>query len=263
MPGDPGPLPAPGSPAGPGAGPAVTDPEELVPHIGTDEAGKGDYFGPLVCAACYLDADMTRTLRALGIRDSKTPSDRRIRALAGQIRARLPGRFAVVTLPPPRYNSLYEELRREGENLNSLVGWGHARAIQDLPERGVRAEYAVIDKFAGERYLHERLRADARHGDRRLEHRTKAESDVAVAAASILARDRFAGWLDEASEALGTTLPKGSRPARDHHRACASGRARTRHPPRVRESLGQDHSRRPGEHPMTAAAAAQLPGRSG
>lgn len=66
MPGDPGRLPAPVSPAAPGAGPAATDPDELVPHVGTDEADKGDYFGPLVCAPCYLDADATRTLRALG-----------------------------------------------------------------------------------------------------------------------------------------------------------------------------------------------------
>ena len=155
---------------------------------------------------------MTRTLRALGVRDSKSLSDRRIRALAGQIRAHLPGRFAVVTGGPPRYNSLYEELRREGKNLNSLVAWGHARAIQDLFGHGVRAEYAVIDKFADERYLHERLRKDTRRGDMRLEHRTKAESDVAVAAASILARDRFVGWLDEASKTLGTTLPKEAGP---------------------------------------------------
>lgn len=205
MPGDLEPPPAPGSPA-------ATDPDELVPHIGTDEAGKGDYFGPLVCAACYLDADMTRTLRTLGVRDSKSLSDRRIRTLAGQVRAHLPGRFAVVTVRPPRYNSLYEELRSEGKNLNSLVAWGHARGIQDLFGHGVRAEYAVIDKFADERYLHERLRKDTRRGDMRLEHRTKAESDVAVAAASILARDRFVGWLDQASKTLGTTLPKGASP---------------------------------------------------
>ena len=76
----------------------------------------------------------------------------------------------------------------------------------------MRAECAVIDKFADERYLRERLRKDPRHGEMRLEHRTKAECDVAVAAASILARDRFVGWLDQASEALGTTLPKGAGP---------------------------------------------------
>src|SRR2546430_14904251 len=123
MPGDPGRLPAPVSSAAAGAGPVATDPDDLVPHIGTDEAGKGDYFGPLVCAACYLDADVTRTLRALGVRDSKSLSDRRIRTRAEQIRAHLPGRFAVVTLRPPRYNSLYEVLRSEGKNLNSLVAW--------------------------------------------------------------------------------------------------------------------------------------------
>ena len=76
----------------------------------------------------------------------------------------------------------------------------------------MRAECAVIDKFADERYLHLRLGKDPRRGDMRLEHRTKAECDVAVAAASILARDRFVGWLDQASEALGTTLPKGAGP---------------------------------------------------
>jgi ribonuclease HIII len=191
---------------------AGPDPDELIPHIGTDEAGKGDYFGPLVCAACYLDADVARTLRELGVRDSKTLSDRRIRTLAEQIRAHLPGRFAVVPLRPARYNSLYEELRSEGKNLNSLVAWGHARGIQNLFGHGVWAEYAVIDKFADERYLHERLRNDTRRGDMRLEHRTKAESDVAVAAASILARDQFVRWLDEASAALGITLPKGAGP---------------------------------------------------
>jgi ribonuclease HIII len=92
------------------------------------------------------------------------------------------------------------------------VAWGHARCIQDLFGHGVRAEYAVIDKFADERYLHERLRKVTRRGDMRLERRIKAESDVAVAAASILARDRFVGWLDKASETLGTTLPKGAGP---------------------------------------------------
>jgi ribonuclease HIII len=83
------------------------------------------------------------------------------------------------------------------------------------------------DKFADERYLHERLCKDTRRGDMRLEHRTKAESDVAIAAASILARDRFVGWLDKASRGSGYHAPEGSPPASDHHRACASGCTRT------------------------------------
>ena len=113
---------------------------------------------------------------------------------------------------PARYNGPYDELRGEGKNLTSLVAWEHARAIRDLPGHGVRAQYAVTGKSADERYLPERLRTDTRRDNMRLEHRTKAESDVAVAAASILARDRFVGWLEQASEALGTTLPKGAGP---------------------------------------------------
>jgi ribonuclease HIII len=186
--------------------------DELVPHIGTDEAGKGDYFGPLVCAACYLDTDVARVLRQLGVRDSKTLSEKTIRRLAEQIRGHLPGRFAVVTLKPGRYNSLYAQLKSEGKNLNSLVAWGHARGIQNLFEHGVWAEYAVIDKFADERYLHQRLARDTRRGDMRLEHRTKAESDVAVAAASILARNAFVDWFDEAEKTAGVPLPKGAGP---------------------------------------------------
>jgi ribonuclease HIII len=155
---------------------------------------------------------VTRTLRAFGVRDSKRLSDRRIRTLAGQIRAHLPGRFAVVTVRPFRYNSLYEELRSEGRNLNSLVTWGHARGIQDLLGRGVRAEYAVIDKSADERYLHERRRKDTRRGDMRLEHRTEAESDVAVAPRLSSPAPRFVRWLDQASQGL---VPRSRRePAR-------------------------------------------------
>lgn len=204
--------PAPSSAARAKAEATATGSSELTPHIGTDEAGKGDYFGPLVCAACYLDAGTAEELRALGVRDSKTLSDRTIRVLAEKIRLRLPGRFAVVTLAPPRYNSLYAELQNEGKNLNSLVAWGHARGIQDLFERGVRVEFAIIDKFADEHYLNERLSNDTRRGNMRLEHRIKAESDIAVAAASILARDRFIGWLDEAASKLGSVLPKGAGP---------------------------------------------------
>jgi ribonuclease HIII len=190
----------------------VTPADQLVPHIGTDEAGKGDYFGPLVCAACYLDPDVAALLRELGVRDSKALSDKNIRALAEQIRERLPGRFSVVTLRPVRYNSLYAELKAEGKNLNSLVAWGHARGIKDLFDHGIWAEYAVIDKFADEHYLHERLGRDTRRGLMRLEHRTKAESDVAVAAASILARNAFVEWFDSAQKAAGMILPKGAGP---------------------------------------------------
>ncbi len=181
-----------------------------VPHIGTDEAGKGDYFGPLVCAACYVDADSAGALRELGVRDSKTLSDKTIKRLAAAIRARFGGRFAVITIPPARYNELYEQFRREGKNLNTLVAWGHARGIEDVLSHGVRPEYAVIDKFADERYMHSKLLADTRRSGLRLDQRTKGESDIAVAAASILARDAFVAWLEERATRLGQPLPKGA-----------------------------------------------------
>jgi ribonuclease HIII len=158
--------------------PAVSTPtkpdEPLVPHIGTDEAGKGDYFGPLVCAACCLDADVAKALTELGVRDSKTLSDKSIRRLADAIRARVPGQWSVVTIPPARYNQLYANFRREGKNLNSLVAWGHARGIKDLFDHGVRAEYAVIDKFADERYIIERLATDTRGATMRLDPADKS-----------------------------------------------------------------------------------------
>jgi ribonuclease HIII len=189
---------------------AATSAAVDAPHIGTDEAGKGDYFGPLVCAACYVDADSAGALRELGVRDSKTLSDKVIKRLAAEIRTRFRGRFAVITIPPARYNELYEQFRREGKNLNTLVAWGHARGIEDVLSHGVRPEYAVIDKFADERYMHSKLLADARRSGLRLDQRTKGESDIAVAAASILARDAFVAWLEERSTKLGQPLPKGA-----------------------------------------------------
>jgi ribonuclease HIII len=186
-------------------------PDPDVRHIGTDEAGKGDYFGPLVCAAVFVDGPTIEKLRMLGVRDSKTLSDKTIHRLAGEIRS-LGRIWAVTTIPPARYNSLYGEMRREGKNLNTLVAWGHARSIEDLLGRRIDPEYAVIDKFADERYLREKLLASARRSGMRFDHRVRGESDIAVAAASILARDAFVTWLAERSQKLGIILPKGASP---------------------------------------------------
>jgi ribonuclease HIII len=188
---------------------ARSDPN--VPHIGTDEAGKGDYFGPLVCAAVFVNGASIEKLRALGVRDSKTLSDKTIHRLAEEIRS-FGQIWAVTTIPPARYNSLYSEMRREGKNLNTLVAWGHARSIEDLLGRRIDAEYAVIDKFADERYLREKLLASTRRSGMRFDHRVRGESDIAVAAASILARDAFVSWLAERSRKLGIVLPKGASP---------------------------------------------------
>ncbi|MBI3970457.1 MAG: ribonuclease HIII, partial [Chloroflexi bacterium] len=91
------------------------------PWIGSDESGKGDYFGPLVACAVYVDDRSLALLETLGVRDSKLLSDAQIRRLARDVRAVCAERAAEVLVPPERYNALYEQLRAEGKNLNSLL----------------------------------------------------------------------------------------------------------------------------------------------
>jgi len=182
------------------------------PHIGTDEAGKGDYFGPLVCAAVFVDRESAATLRQLGVRDSKTLSDRRIRELAEQIRRMPEVRHAVTAINPRKFNELYERFRREGKNLNSLLAWGHARSIDTLlnapGSKRVNAKYVLVDQFADKHYIEERTR----RAGIPVHQRPKAEEDIAVAAASVLAREGFVRWLDRWSERTQILLPKGASP---------------------------------------------------
>ena len=190
---------------------AINESDETEPHIGTDEAGKGDYFGPLVSAAVYVDGDIAAKLRQLGVRDSKTLSDKRVRELAKSIRELADGRFAVTPIHPRKYNDLYEQFRREGKNLNSLLAWGHGRSIENLlstSSKRAPAKYVIVDQFADKHYIEQRTK---RAGIPIHQH-PKAEADIAVAAASILARDGFLQWLERMSERTQTSLPKGASP---------------------------------------------------
>ena len=129
------------------------------PVIGTDESGKGDYFGPLVCAAVCVDEAGAGTLRSIGVRDSKTCTDGEIRELAEKIRELCAGKFEVIEISPERYNTLYGELAREGKNLNTMLAWGHARAIEELLKK-VDCSVAIADQFADERYILGKLQAE-------------------------------------------------------------------------------------------------------
>ena len=181
----------------------VHSPELFEPHFGIDESGKGDLFGPLVIAGVYVNPEIARTLRDAGVQDSKAiTSDKRIRDLAAVIRkARVPA--SVVTIAPPRYNELYRKIG----NLNRLLAWGHARVIEDLCGLCPECPRALSDKFADVRVLERALMDKGKKIV--LDQRTKAESDYAVAAASILAREKFINWLDEAGKASGVELPRG------------------------------------------------------
>ncbi|MCB1229859.1 MAG: ribonuclease HIII [Verrucomicrobiae bacterium] len=183
----------------------IHQPEMFQPHFGIDESGKGDFFGPLVIAGVYTDADIARTLIDAGVTDSKkVTSDARIRSLAEIIRD-TPGIVTqVVRIGPTRYNELYGKFR----NLNRLLAWGHALIIESLLEKRSDCPRALSDQFANPRELQRALMEKGR--GIQLQQRTKAESDVAVAAASILARESFIDWLREAKEKLGLDLPKGA-----------------------------------------------------
>ncbi|MDI6848634.1 MAG: ribonuclease HIII [Candidatus Saccharicenans sp.] len=181
--------------------------EELFPpeagHIGTDESGKGDFFGPLVVAGFFLPEGQEEVLRELGVRDSKKLSDGRVLEIARSLRQGY--KSSVVAIGPERYNALYRNLR----NLNRLLAWGHARAIENLLAE-VNCALAITDQFGDQRFVREALLKKGKNIN--LIQKTKAEDDLAVAAASILARAHFLYKLKDLSEEFGLELPKGASP---------------------------------------------------
>jgi ribonuclease HIII len=182
----------------------VHQPEMFQPHIGVDESGKGDFFGPLVIAGVYVDGDAVRRLREIGAVDSKRiGSDERIAKLAAEIRQVRGLAWEVIAIHPERYNQLYEKFG----NLNRLLAWGHARVIENLLERMPDCPRAISDQFANPAVLQRALQERGRGIE--LVQRTKAESDPAVAAASILAREAFVGWLKAQGARYGVEFPKG------------------------------------------------------
>jgi ribonuclease HIII len=183
----------------------VHQPEMFEPHFGIDESGKGDYFGPLVIAGVYTDRAITRHLMDAGIMDSKRiTSSAKIRQLTTVIRDTPGIAYHILTLPPLRYNELYAKFR----NLNQLLAWGHATVIEKLSLQAPQCPRALSDQFARPQVLQKAL--SSKGLDIQLDQRTKAESDIAVAAASILARDRFVEWMEKTSAAGGVKLPLGA-----------------------------------------------------
>ncbi|MDY0231839.1 MAG: ribonuclease HIII [Candidatus Saccharicenans sp.] len=172
-------------------------------HIGTDESGKGDFFGPLVVAGFFMPEGQEEVLKELGIRDSKKLSDNRVLELASTLRKAYT--CSVVAIGPERYNELYNNLR----NLNRILAWGHARAIENILEK-VNCKTALTDQFGDEHFVRQALLKKGRNIN--LVQKTRAEEDLAVAAASILARAKFLLKLKDMSEEYGIELPKGASP---------------------------------------------------
>ena len=170
-------------------------------RIGVDESGKGDFFGPLVISSVMVDENSSEILVKSGIKDCKKIDDKNITRLAAIIKNNCT--FSVVTISPAKYNELYSKLK----NLNYLLAWGHARAIENILEKK-DCKYALSDKFGDEKLIKNALLKLGK--SIHLEQRCKAESDIAVAAASILAREQFLKWISEMSVKYGVSIPKGA-----------------------------------------------------
>lgn len=184
---------------------AILNPEAIAPHIGVDESGKGDFFGPLVIASAYTDESLSQAMQEMGVRDSKKiTSDARMLEIARNLRKLLGDRFSVISIGPAKYNELYARIR----SVNSLLAWGHARAIENLLEKVPSCPRAVSDQFGSKEQVKRALLQKGRKIE--LVQRHRAESDIAVAAASILAREGFLLGLRKLGEQNGIKLPKGA-----------------------------------------------------
>jgi len=190
-------------PAPPEATPkkAPTTPLAERTTVGSDETGKGDYFGPLVVCAARVDREEARRLQAAGVMDSKRVSDARALQLGAWLRAQIPHSLQV--LMPVDYGPAWSEL-----GLHTLLSNQHAAAIRGVAQHGDRT---VIDQFSKKDEIGPQLTDLALE----IELRPRAESEVAVAAASILARSEFLVCLRELGQRWGIELPKGAGQAVD------------------------------------------------
>ena len=169
--------------------------------IGTDESGKGDYFGPLVIGGMHVNSKTKDLLLNLKVRDSKKISDNVIKDLDFKIRSLCI--YSVVVIGPEKYNLLYAKMK----NLNTLLAWGHARVIENILLR-IDCKRAISDQFGSEKYIKNALMDLGKKIE--LKQTPGAEADVGVAAASILARAEFLRRMEKLSCECGFELPKGA-----------------------------------------------------
>lgn len=170
-------------------------------YIGVDESGKGDFFGPLVIAGVCVNNDNKKLFIDLGIKDSKKISDKTIKDMSIEIQKR--SIWSIVMITPSKYNELYLKFK----NLNKLLAWGHARVIENILNK-YPCEYALSDKFADESLIKNALMKNGKNII--LEQKIKAESDIAVACASVLARNAFVEKIESLSSFYGINFPKGA-----------------------------------------------------
>jgi ribonuclease HIII len=176
--------------------------------IGSDETGKGEWLGPLVVSAVAVSPDAMAEFRSIGVMDSKELTTKRIEQIAPQIKKLALG-FKVIVIQPKRFNDLFDQFKKEGKGLNGMLAWAHTEAIKNVyaeirPKAKVRI---TIDEF-------DRIKTEERLGELKempnvtIVQKPRAEEDISVACASILAKAERERWITEKSKMLNVNLRK-------------------------------------------------------
>jgi ribonuclease HIII len=177
--------------------PNLVEPSE---YIGSDESGKGDFFGPLIVCAFAYDISLKDELTNLNVKDSKELNDNDLLKIYKKLSEKFQDRFETVEIHPKKYNELYEKI----QNLNKILVWAHSKAINNLLKK-FDYQNIIIDKFAAEKSFEDKISVK-----KRLIFEEKAERFAGVAAASIIARARLLNWFDKKSKAIGIKIPLGA-----------------------------------------------------
>ena len=180
------------------------------PLIGTDEVGNGSYFGGLAVVASFVTPDQHAFLRKLGVGDSKTLTDQKIRQIAPILKEKI--QHQALLLSPSKYN----EVIGDRYNAVSVKVALHNQAIYLLLQKGVQPEKIVIDAFTSAKNYDKYLAQEANRFSNPISLEEKAEGKyLAVAVSSIIARDLFLENLENLGRELGYQLPSGAGTASD------------------------------------------------
>lgn len=183
---------------------------------GSDESGKGDFFGPLVVAAVLVDISTAEKLVTLGVKDCKIINDKEVLRLA-EVIVKVAPVNTVLALKPEMYNFRYRQLRADGKNLNHLLSSGHIAVLSNVLRQCKQCNYALVDQFTVSNDIRSSLQKEFPEVNVVQQHR--AEADIAVAAASVLARAKFLEVMRALAKQVGRSeLPKGGS---DAATACA------------------------------------------
>lgn len=180
---------------------------DFVSHIGVDEVGKGDYFGPLVVVSCFVDEEFFKKVKAIGVGDSKKSSDSRILKMYEEMKE-YPYYYPSIVSPEE-----YNRLIKETGNVAILLAKQHSKviemALEDLRRKKIECKKVVIDQFSSKQ---NRVKDELGTLGKGVEFEQyhKGESDIAVACASVFARAIFLEEMEKMSNEYYFDFPKGA-----------------------------------------------------